>query len=134
MVSVGRHENIKLLSYSEVESVSGYVGNYNVRVKVKPRYVDAGKCTGCGKCAEVCPVEVPNSFERGLVKRKAAYRFSAQSVPGAYVIDKRGIAPCRAACPADQRAQGYIALVRQRRYADAYWAIRREHPFPSVYA
>jgi heterodisulfide reductase subunit A len=48
------------------------------------------------------------------------------------VIEKKGIAPCRAACPTDQRAQGYIALIRQKRYADAYWAIRREHPFPSV--
>jgi len=132
MVSVGRHENISLLSYSEVENVSGYVGNYQVRVRRKARYVDEMKCTGCGKCAEACPVEVANPFDLDLSTRKATYRFSAQSVPGAYVIEKRGIAPCRAACPTDQRAQGYIALVRQRRYADAYWAIRREHPFPSV--
>jgi len=132
MVSVGRHENISLLSYSEVEHVSGYVGNYQVRVRRKARYVDESKCTGCGKCAEACPVEVSNSFDLDLSKRKAAYRFSAQSVPGAYVIEKKGIAPCRAACPTDQRAQGYIALIRQKRYADAYWAIRREHPFPSV--
>ena len=48
------------------------------------------------------------------------------------MIEKTGIAPCRAACPTDQRAQGYIALIKQKRYADAYWAIRREHPFPSV--
>ena len=48
------------------------------------------------------------------------------------MIEKKGIAPCRAACPTDQRAQGYIALIKQKRYADAYWAIRREHPFPSV--
>jgi heterodisulfide reductase subunit A len=132
MVSVGRHENIKLLSYSEVESVSGYVGNYQVRVRRKPRYVDESLCAGCGKCAEACPVEVTNAFDVGLSKRKATYRNSAQAVPGAYVIEKKGIAPCRSACPTDQRAQGYIALIRQKRYADAYWAIRREHPFPSV--
>jgi heterodisulfide reductase subunit A len=132
MVSVGRHENIDLLSYSEVESVSGYVGNYQVRVRRKARYVDETKCTGCGKCAEVCPVEVINTFDHGQSVRKASYRHSAQAVPGAYVIEKKGIAPCRAACPTDQRAQGYIALIRQKRYADAYWAIRREHPFPSV--
>ena len=132
MVSVGRHENITLLSYSEVESVSGYVGNFNVRVRRKPRYIDETQCTGCGKCAEACPIEVSNPFDLGLSTRKAAYRFSAQSVPGAYAIQKLGIAPCRSACPTDQRAQGYIALIRQKRYADAYWAIRREHPFPSV--
>ncbi len=132
MVSVGRHENISLLSYSEVEKVSGYVGNYQVRVRRKARFVDETQCTGCGKCAEVCPVDVINTFDKGLSTRKATYRHSAQAVPGAYVIEKRGIAPCRAACPTDQRAQGYIALIKQRRYADAYWAIRREHPFPSV--
>jgi heterodisulfide reductase subunit A len=132
MTSVGRHENISLLSYSEVEKVSGYVGNYQVRVRRKARFVDETQCAGCGKCADVCPVEVINTFDRGLSIRKAAYRNSAQSVPGAYVIEKRGIAPCRAACPTDQRAQGYIALIKQKRYADAYWAIRREHPFPSV--
>jgi heterodisulfide reductase subunit A len=132
MVSVGRHPNISLLSYSEIESVSGYVGNYNVRVRRKARYVDENKCTGCGNCAQVCPIDVSNPFDLGLSTHKATYRFSAQSVPGAYAIDKRGIAPCRQACPADQRAQGYIALIHQKRYADAYWAIRREHPFPSV--
>jgi len=132
MVSVGRHENIKLLSYSEIESVSGYVGNFNISIRKKARFIDEDNCTGCNKCSEVCPVEISNPFEQGLVTRKAVYRFSAQSVPGAYVIEKKGIAPCRAACPADQRAQGYIALIRQKRYADAYWAIRREHPFPSV--
>jgi heterodisulfide reductase subunit A len=132
MVSVGHHPNIKLLAYSEIESVSGYVGNYQVRVHQKPRYVDESKCTGCGNCASVCPVEIANEFDHGLSMRKAAYRYSAQAVPGSYTIDKKGIAPCRAACPTDQRAQGYIALVKQKRYADAYWAIRREHPFPSV--
>ena len=132
MVSVGRHENITLLSYSEVESVSGYVGNFNVRVRRDPRYIDETQCTGCGKCAEVCPIEVTNTFDLGLSMRKASYRHSAQAVPGAYTIQKAGIAPCRDACPTGQRAQGYIALIRQKRYADAYWAIRREHPFPSV--
>ncbi len=132
MVSVGRHPNIHLLAYSEVEAVSGYVGNFQVRVRRKARFIDEKKCTGCGKCAEVCPIEVSNPFDLGLSIRKASYRHSAQSVPNAYTIEKRGVAPCRDACPTDQRAQGYIALVRQKRYADAYWAIRREHPFPSV--
>jgi heterodisulfide reductase subunit A len=132
MVSVGRHPNIDLLAFSEVESVSGYVGNYQVRVRRKPRYVDEDKCTGCGSCASVCPVDITSEFDHDLVTRKAVYRFSAQSVPGAYAIDKQGVAPCRAACPTDQRAMGYVSLVRKKRYADAYWAIRREHPFPSV--
>ncbi|GAB4435308.1 MAG: hypothetical protein Kow00120_02070 [Anaerolineae bacterium] len=129
---MGRHRNITLLAYSEVESVSGYVGNFSVRVRRKARYIDETQCTGCGQCADACPIELDNPFDLGLSTRKASYRHSAQAVPGAYTIEKRGVAPCRAACPTDQRAMGYIALVRQRRYADAYWAIRREHPFPSV--
>jgi heterodisulfide reductase subunit A len=132
MVSVGRHKNIELLAYSEVESVSGYVGNFHVRVRRKPRYIDESVCTGCGQCAEACPITLDNPFDRGLSQRKASYRFSAQSVPNAYTIEKRGVAPCRDACPTNQRAMGYIALVREKRFADAYWAIRREHPFPSV--
>lgn len=132
MVSVGRHKNIELLAYSEVEKVSGYVGNYDVRVRRKARYIDEQLCTGCGQCAEACPVEIPNPFELDLATRKAAYRYSPQAVPGSFTIEKRGVAPCRDACPTDQRAQGYIALIRAGRFVDAYWAIRRENPFPSV--
>jgi NAD-dependent dihydropyrimidine dehydrogenase PreA subunit len=132
MVSVGRHKNINLLAYSEVEDVSGSVGNFKVTVRRKARYIDEDICTGCGQCAEVCPISISNPFDVGLSDRKATYRHSAQSVPSAYTIQKAGVAPCRDACPTDQRAMGYIALIRQKRYVDAYWAIRREHPFPSV--
>jgi len=132
MVSVGRHKNIHLLAYSEVEAVSGYVGNFEVKIRRKARFIDEAICTGCGQCAEVCPIEVSNPFDVGLSRRKVSYRHSAQSVPSAYTIQKIGMAPCRDACPTDQRAMGYIALVRQKRFADAYWAIRRENPFPSV--
>ena len=132
MVSVGRHKNIHLLAYSEIDRVSGYVGNFEVRVRRKARYIDEAACTGCGQCADACPIHLDNPFDLGLSRRKATYRSSAQAVPNAYTIEKRGVAPCRDACPTDQRAMGYIALIRERRYADAYWAIRREHPFPSV--
>ena len=132
MGSVGRHKNIEMLTYSEVESVSGYVGNYQVQVRHKARYVDVDLCTGCDQCTEVCPVEVPNPFELGLSNRKAIYRNSAQATPNVFAVEKTGVAPCRSACPADQRAMGYITLVKKKRYADAYWTIRRENPFPSV--
>jgi len=57
MVSVGQHPNIKLLTYSEVEEVAGYVGNFEVKVRRKARYIDEDKCTGCGSCIERCPVQ-----------------------------------------------------------------------------
>jgi len=132
MVSVGRHPNIRLLAYSEVDEVSGFVGNFNIKIRRKARFIDEAECTGCGQCAEVCPITISNPFDLEISNRKASFRYSAQAVPNAYTIEKKGMAPCRNACPTDQRAMGYIALIRQKRYADAYWAIRREHPFPSV--
>ncbi len=88
MVSVGRHENISLLSYSEVEKVSGYVGNFTVSVRRKPRYVNEDLCTGCGTCVEKCPwKKIPSEFDLGLGNRPAIYFPFAQAVPRVPVID-----------------------------------------------
>ena len=87
MVDASRHPNIKLLTYSEVKEVSGYIGNFKVKVEKKPRYVIAERCTGCGLCADVCPIEVPNEFEEELGPRKAIYVPHGQAVPLVYTID-----------------------------------------------
>jgi heterodisulfide reductase subunit A len=131
MVSVGHHPNISLLSYSDVVNVSGYVGNFKVTVKKKPRYVDTKACTGCGECTKVCPVEVPSEFDMALANRKAIYRPFAQAVPSAFVIDKRE-SPCKLTCPAHIHVQGYIALIAQGKFKEALDLIREEIPFPSV--
>jgi len=132
MVQASRHPNIKLLTYAEVEEVSGFVGNYEVTVLKKPRFIDEEKCTGCGECEKVCPVELPNEFEMGLGKRKAVYRPFPQAIPNAYTIDKRGTPPCRAACPAGVNVQGYVALVSQRKFKEAYELLRKFVPLPAV--
>ncbi len=89
MVSVGQHEKIEILSYSEVEEVSGYVGNFNVQVRKKARYVDEELCTGCGLCQEKCPAKgIPSEFDAGLGTRKAIYIPFAQAVPRIPVIDR----------------------------------------------
>jgi len=87
MMEVGRHPRIELLAYSTVEEVSGYVGNFKVRVRKKARYVDETVCNACAKCAEVCPVVVPDEFQQGFASRKAAYIPLPQAVPPAYLID-----------------------------------------------
>jgi len=88
MVDVAKHPNIELLTYSEVEEISGYVGNFDVKIRRKAAYVDWDKCTGCGICSEKCPKKVPSEFERGLGKRKAIYTPFPQAVPNKPVIDK----------------------------------------------
>jgi len=87
MTIAGQHPNIKLLSYSEVEDVSGYIGNFKVRIKKKARFIDEDKCTGCGRCQEICPTKVASEFEQGLGQRKAVYKPFPQAVPNKVVID-----------------------------------------------
>jgi heterodisulfide reductase subunit A-like polyferredoxin len=132
LVDTGRHLNIEILTGTEVLDVQGEAGNFTVTVRRHPRYIDVDKCVGCGDCAEVCPVSLPDPYEEGLKERKAAYRLYTQAVPAAYAIEKLGIAPCRDACPAGQRAQGYIALIAQGRYREAFRVIKEDNPFPSV--
>jgi len=87
MSDVGRHPNIKLLTYSEILDVKGYIGNFKVKVLKKPRYVTE-ECTACGDCTKVCPMIAPNEFDAGLAVRHAIYTPFAQAVPSTYVIDR----------------------------------------------
>ncbi len=93
MVSVGQHPNIELMTYSEVEEVDGYVGNFKVKIKRKARFVDTGLCTGCGICWEKCPAStVPrkgNVHEKlSMGPTSAIYMPFMQAVPAVPVIDK----------------------------------------------
>ncbi|MBM4430158.1 MAG: FAD-dependent oxidoreductase, partial [Chloroflexi bacterium] len=132
MVDVGGDANITLLSYSEVEKVEGFIGNFDVTVRRKARYVAEDVCTSCNDCTKVCPVHVPHEFELGLTERTAIYRSFAQAVPNAFVIDKRGPAPCKTACPAGIHVQGYVALIAAGRFKEAYDLICEQMPFPGV--
>ena len=96
---------ITCYTLAEIENISGQPGNYNVTVKLNPRYIN-DKCTACNACAEVCPVEVPNDFNYGLDKRKAAYIAHEQAFPFKYVIDDAGCkkaecSKCADACKYD---------------------------------
>ncbi len=89
MVEVYQHPRIKLLSYSEVESVEGYIGNFKVTVRRKARGIDEEKCNGCGACTQACPNKrIPSEFDCGLGKRTAVYVPFPQAVPNIPVIDR----------------------------------------------
>ena len=87
MMDAGRHPKINLMAFSEVEDVSGYVGNFKVTVRKKARYVDASLCNSCGECAKVCPATHPDEFQMGLSTRRAIHLPFPQAVPSAYLID-----------------------------------------------
>ena len=109
LVEVGRHLNIELLTLTEVTSISGEAGNFEIEVLKHPRYVDMDKCIACGTCAEKCPKKVDDPFNENLIKRKAAYVDYAQAVPLKYAIDEKNCiyfkkGKCRACekfCPTD---------------------------------
>ncbi|MFA7468788.1 MAG: 4Fe-4S binding protein, partial [Desulfotomaculaceae bacterium] len=87
LVECGRHLNVETITNSEVADIQGEPGNFKVTINKKARMVDPDKCTGCGSCAEECPVKVDDDFNQGLNKRKAIYKLYAQAYPNAYAID-----------------------------------------------
>lgn len=93
MLDVNRNENIEILSFSEVKEVSGYVGNYDITVEMKPRYINED-CNGCGACAEVCPVYTSNYFDEYLGARKAIDIAFGQAVPFLYDVHRDSCVEC----------------------------------------
>jgi len=136
MIEASQHPNIELLTYSEVEEAWGELGNFRVKVGRRAPYVDWDKCTGCGLCAEGCPVIMPSEFDQGLGERKAIFIPFAQAVPKKYTVDKREERPCKAACkdacPAHTNVLGYIKLIAEGKFEEAYKLIRDTNPLPAV--
>jgi heterodisulfide reductase subunit A2 len=130
LVEVGRHLNIELLTNTELLEVEGEEGNFTAKVRENPRFVDLLKCTSCGECTKVCPVDVPSEHNQGMAPRKAIFKQYEQAIPGGYGISKRSTAPCKATCPAHVSIQGFIALMNQGKYAEALKLFKDEHPFP----
>ncbi|MEW6102244.1 MAG: CoB--CoM heterodisulfide reductase iron-sulfur subunit A family protein [bacterium] len=109
MVEASRHKNIKIYTYSEIEEVSGFMGNFKVKIRKKARSIDESKCTGCGLCLEKCPVKIPSEFNMGLGNRGAIYIPFPQAVPRIPTIDrenclyftKKRCGLCKKACDRD---------------------------------
>lgn len=109
MAEVARNRNIELITCSEVIDVNGYIGNFQVKIRNSPTYVDQKKCIGCGDCSEKCPVKIDSEWDMGLGKRKAIYLQFPQALPRTFVIDKKNCLKftknkcgnCADVCPAD---------------------------------
>jgi heterodisulfide reductase subunit A2 len=87
MVEVGQHPNIELMTYCEVEGISGNAGNFSVKILKKAKRVDLATCIGCGICTEKCPAKASSEFDTGTTMRKSIYIPFPQAVPNKYLID-----------------------------------------------
>ncbi|MFW9899021.1 MAG: FAD-dependent oxidoreductase [Candidatus Thorarchaeota archaeon] len=132
LVAVDRNPNIELITNSDLLNLEGHAGNFKATINRRTRYIQEDKCTGCGECILQCPVQVPDEFNEKLDNRKAIYLQFPQAVPFKVLIDKRGVAPCRDACPAHVNTQGYVGLISKGNYKEALNLIRERCPLPSV--
>jgi heterodisulfide reductase subunit A-like polyferredoxin len=120
--------NIELLTNSELLSLEGEPGRFTAPIQENPRFIDLAKCTSCGECAKVCPVDLSNEYDEGMGEKKAAYKTYAQAIPGAFAIDKADTAPCRLTCPAGLNVQGYVQMVKRGNYKEALKSLWKNCP------
>ena len=128
----GGHINIEAVTNAELLEVTGEPGNMTAKVLKKARYIDLEKCTACGECIKVCPIDMPNEFNMGIDSRKVTYKPYAQAYPNAFAISKLDRSPCTVTCPAHVNAHGYVSLLAKGRYQDALKLIMDVLPLPGT--
>ncbi len=132
LVEAGRHLNIELMTMTQVEDVSGEEGDFTVTLKEEARYIDLEKCTACGECSKICPVDLPSQFDENLRDRKAAFKLYPQAMPSGFAIEKKDKAPCRLTCPAGLNVQGYVQMVKEGKYKESLEIIMEQLPLPGT--
>ena len=132
LVEAGRHLNIDIITNSELTGLEGEPGDFKAKVYHHARFVDPDICTSCGECSPVCPVTVADAYNEGLGERKAIYKLYPQAIPNTYAVTKKGHSPCKRACAVHTSAQGYVALIADGRFAEAYTVASEPNPFPAV--
>jgi NADPH-dependent glutamate synthase beta subunit-like oxidoreductase/coenzyme F420-reducing hydrogenase delta subunit/Pyruvate/2-oxoacid:ferredoxin oxidoreductase delta subunit len=124
-LEAAKHPRVYLLTRTALKSAEKIRDVFKVRLQMRPRYVDLDRCTSCGDCLEVCPVQVPG------IDHKAIYLGDGHQ-PQSAAIDKMGLAPCSHSCPAGIHVQGYVALIAQGRFQEALDLVREAIPFPGI--
>ncbi|MGD8413801.1 MAG: FAD-dependent oxidoreductase [Candidatus Latescibacterota bacterium] len=131
MAATAHHPNVTLLNNSEVrEIIRQGDGRFVVKLHKKATYVDPAACTGCGECELACTVAIPDPFNFDLIAHRAAHIPFSQAVPKKAVIERRGTSPCSFACPAGVKAHGYVSLVRNGTYEEAFNLHMEDAPLP----
>ena len=130
------HRNIDILTFADIESVSRQSGDFSVKIRRNPRYVDSAKCTACGDCAEICPVTLTaspgNGEKNGQKPRKAIALEHPGAIPNVFNIMKfPGRTACTNGCPAGVNVQGFISLLRVGKITEAYMLLRQSCPLPA---
>ncbi len=133
MAATSHHPNITTLTYSEVKEIAKRAnGEFIIKIRKKPTYVNPSACTGCSKCEEACTVAVPDQFNFQLVARRAAYIPYSQAVPKKAILDRQGTSPCTFACPAGVKAHGFVSLVRSGKYEEGFRLHMEDAPLPGT--
>jgi heterodisulfide reductase subunit A-like polyferredoxin len=132
LVECARNLNVEILTLSELVDLEGEPGRFKATVKRHPRYVDETKCTGCSECTQVCPVDIPDEFNRCLGTRKGIAKLYAQATPNIFGILKNGHSPCKLNCPARVNVQGYVQLIKKKEYLKAVELIRQRNPLSAI--
>jgi heterodisulfide reductase subunit A-like polyferredoxin len=132
LVECARNLNIEILTLSELEKLEGDPGNFKATIKKSPRYINEQICNDCGDCTKACPVDLNDTFNRDLGKRKAVQKYYAQAIPNMPNMLKLGHAPCKVKCPANVNIQGYIQLIKKKEFVKAVNLIRERNPFSAI--
>lgn len=132
LVAAGTHRNIEIITNAELTELTGEAGNFSAKLTLKPNFVDLEKCTGCGACAEECPVPIKDEYNQLLCDRKAIFKKYPQAVPNKFTMTRLGAAPCYEACPIHGNPSGYVALAAAGNFKEAYESAIANNPFPSI--
>jgi len=132
LLEAANHPSIDILTGTDITELEGEKGSFHVKLLEHPRYVETDICTSCGRCEQSCPVVLTGP--RGSKAHKAIHfpQSGLKSVPSSCIVEKTGVAPCTAACPAGINVQGYVALISKGKLREALDLIREAVPFPHI--